>query len=88
MSYSTAIPAELVGVDPVTLQSWLTAAQTARHQLRIGGKVAEVSYAQSDGNKMVRYTAAKVGDLDGYILQLQRALGNIGPRRAMGVRFA
>jgi hypothetical protein len=82
------VPAELLGVDPGTLQLWLTQAQTAMQQLRVGGQPVEVSYGQGDGGtKTVRYTRATIPDLSAYILQLQRALGNIRPRRAIGVRF-
>ncbi len=77
------MPAELQGVPAATLQAWLAAAQTAAHQLRTGARVAEVSYSQGEGSRMVRYSAAKLPDLLAYIRELQAALGIGHGRRAM-----
>lgn len=83
----SVIPPEFAGVDPTTLQSWLSAAQQALQDLTVGGKPQVVSYAQGDGTKSVTYTAADVSRLEQRIRQLARALGLVGRRRAIGVRF-
>ena len=83
---TTAIPGSFAGIPPATLQTWLTQAQTARHQLVTGTKPQVVMYGQGDGTKQVTYTRAKLEDLDAYITSLMRALGQ-GRRRAVGVRF-
>lgn len=71
----------LTGVPQVTLQQWLTAAQTALNALMTGAKGESYSYTQGDGSKSVTYTRADIGSLQAYILQLQYALG-IRRRRA------
>lgn len=81
------IPPEFIGVDPATLQTWLTQAQQALQDLTAGGKPETVSYAQGDGSKAVTYTRAQVPLLEQRIRNLARALCLVGPRRAIGVRF-
>ena len=73
---------ELVGVPTATLQAWLAAAQTALHELTIGKRVAEASYASGEGARTVRYTAASLTELRLYIRQLQQAIDpTTAPRR-------
>lgn len=86
MSSSCIVP-EFVGVDPATLQAWLTASQQALQDLSLGNKAVTLSYAQGDGNKAVTYTPAQIPQLEQRIRNLARALGLVGPRRAIGVRF-
>lgn len=62
---------EFTGVATVTLQTWLTAAQTALQSLSIGAQVVSVSTA--DG-KRVSFTAADSDKLRRYILRLQQAI--------------
>lgn len=81
------IPPEFIGVDMATLQSWLTSAQQALQDLTVGGKPEAVAYGQGDGTKSVTYTRAEIGQLQQRIRQLARALGLVGSRRAIGVRF-
>ncbi|MDI2091612.1 gpW family head-tail joining protein [Commensalibacter oyaizuii] len=69
-----------------TLQSYLSQAQQAYNNLMLGNKPISVSYSQETGAKSVTYTQANMQLLQGYILDLQRALG-INRRRAIGVRF-
>jgi hypothetical protein len=81
-----AIPGSFAGVPPATLQTWLTDAQLARHNLMTGALPSVVSYGNGDGTKSVTYTRANLGALDAYIQSLLRALG-LGRRRAVGVLF-
>lgn len=82
-----SIPPEFVGVDTAILQTWLSAAQQALQDLTTGGKPETVSYGQGDGTKSVTYTRANIGQLQQRIRGLGRALGLVGSRRAIGVRF-
>lgn len=75
------------GMDPVALQAALTQAQLALISLDSGATVANVSYAQGDGNRSVTYTRADSGRLRQLIADLQAALG-LRSRRAIGIRFA
>ncbi len=67
--------------DPAILQARLAEAEAALHELQIGKRTASVSY---DG-KSVTYTAAKIADLQSYILNLRIQLGQ-GPRRLFGLQ--
>lgn len=87
MVFYCHMPPEFIGVDPSTLQSWLTASQQALQDLSTGGKPVTLSYAQGDGTKSVTYTPAQISLLEQRIRNLARALGLVGPRRAIGVRF-
>ena len=79
----------LAGVDPSTLQTWLTQAQQAYQDLRTGAKVEVAAYTQGDGGqKSVTYTRANIDQLATWIGELQAALGiRTHARRAIGVRF-
>jgi hypothetical protein len=68
--------------DPAILRARLAEAEAALHALTLGQKAQTVSY---DG-KSVTYTAANIGDLRSYILQLKAQLGDM-PRRAASFRF-
>lgn len=69
----------LAGVAPATLQQWLADAQAALQSLMTGRREVTVSY---DG-KSVTYSNASKGDLQMWIMQLQRQLGVGGRRRAL-----
>lgn len=69
-----------------TLELYLSQAQQAYNDLLIGNKPISVSYSQETGAKSVTYTQANMQLLQGYIIDLQRALG-INRRRAIGVMF-
>lgn len=84
---SSCIPPEFIGVSTDTLQAWLTQCQQALQDLTVGGKPESVSYAQGDGSKAVTYTRADISQLEQRIRNLGRALGLVGRRRAIGVRF-
>ena len=71
---------DLVGIPQETLQTWLLQAQTALNNLMTGGQVVQVQYGQGDGNRMVTYKPADMGNLRGYIAELRAALG-LGGRR-------
>lgn len=73
----------LTGVDPATLQLWLSDAQAALQGLMTGRREVTVAY---DG-KSVTYSNASKGDLIMWIGQLQRALGVGRPRRALRPYF-
>lgn len=79
----------LAGVDPTTLQAWLSAAQQAYQDVITGGKAETLSYSQGDGGaKSVTYTRANLAQLTQWISELQAALGiRHHARRAVGVRF-
>jgi len=86
----TYAPPELSGVDVATLRTWLSAAQTALHELTIGRRVAEASYGQGDGVRTVKYSQADLPGLRLYIRQLQQAIDPTNPafqRRAISVLF-
>lgn len=68
--------------DIVVLQTRLTEAETALHELSLGARAASVSY---DGNS-VTYTAANSATLRAYIAELKFKI-NGTPRRAIGVSF-
>lgn len=73
----------LAGVDQATLQQWLLDAQTAMQALMTGRREVTVAY---DG-KSVTYSNASKGDLQVWIMQLQRQLGIGGRRRALRPYF-
>ena len=70
-------PSVYAGIDPATMQAWLTAAQTALFELQSGAKIANASYTQGDGAKSVAYRAVDIGALNMLIRQLQQQLGII-----------
>ncbi len=75
----------LDGIDLPTLQSRLTAMQTALLNLQAGASVATVSYTQGDGSQSVTYVQADIGKLTQAILGVQQQIdilnGVPGPRR-------
>jgi len=73
-------PSVFAGVDPGTLQTWLSTAQTALFQLQSGALIANASYTQGDGAKSVSYRQVDIGALNILIRQLQQELGIV--RRA------
>jgi gpW len=81
------IPPEFIGVDPVTLQAWLTAAQLALQQLSLGQNPNSVAYAQGNGSKSVGYQQSDIGMLEQRIDTLAYALGLAPRRRAMRPGF-
>lgn len=62
------------------LKTWLSAAQTALHQVTIGGKAAEVLV---DGHKVV-YTQTSVNSLRQYIADLRARIIAAGGTEADG----
>jgi hypothetical protein len=81
-------PTVLAGMDPATLQSWLTQAQTALFQLQSGASVASASYAQGDGAKSVTYRGTDIAALTMLIRQIQQELGIVRrARRPLRVWF-
>ena len=81
-------PPALAGVPAATLQVWLTASQTALHQLLTGARVATASYGQGDGNRSVTFSRTDQQTLRAYIGDLQRALGiQVAPRRPIRVHL-
>ena len=72
---------DLVGISTATLQQWLLDSQQALHDLITGGKPVSVTYVQGDGQKMVTYTKANIGNLRGYIAELKTQLGITNGRR-------
>lgn len=70
--------------DTATLEARLAEAETALHQLEIGGRVVRVR--ASDG-KQVEYAAAEIGPLRAYVASLKRQLGKMSRGRAIGVTF-
>lgn len=54
------------------LQTWLTEAEQARHELIVGTKAVSVS---TGSGKSVTYTATDLGKLDAYIVSLRKQLG-------------
>jgi hypothetical protein len=47
---ATGTPTALIGVDPATMQQWLTDAQTACGQIMTGGRPAQVSFGAGDAS--------------------------------------
>lgn len=84
---STSTPALLVGVPTLTLQQWLSDAQTALHLLLTSNQPQTVTYGQAEGQKSVTYNRSNAGQLTSYIQMLQQALGLSTGRRAISVRF-
>lgn len=86
-SPASMTPAVLVGVEPATLQAWLTDAQTALHQMMLSNQPQSVTYGQGDGQKTVTFNRSSVASLQSWIGMLQQALGVTRGRRAIAVRF-
>ncbi len=80
-----------VGVDPVTLQLWLTEAQAALQTLAVGGQPVKIVVATGAGgtHREVTYTRTDMGALNARINDLMVALGlRQHSRRAMRLRFS
>lgn len=78
----------LAGVDPVTLQTWLTQAQAAMAALATGTKTVNLSYGMGDGHRTVTYQRTDMAQLRAWIALLQAQLGVVcRPRRAFSVAF-
>lgn len=75
------------GIPAATLQQWLTEAQQALHELKMGKKTVSLSYSSGDGMKSASFSRTSVQQLTDHINELQRALGRGGMRRAIDVRF-
>lgn len=61
----------LAGTPTATLQQWLVDAQLALHELNVGRRVQASGY---DG-KSVTLTPSNIGQVENWIVQLQRQLG-------------
>ncbi|MGY2732379.1 hypothetical protein ACVWYO_000053 [Sphingomonas sp. UYP23] len=78
----------LAGMDTTILRQRLAQMQQDYLDISSGRKVESAGYAQGDGSKTVKYTAANLDQLSTVIRQLQAQLGIIpSPRRAIGFRF-
>jgi hypothetical protein len=64
-------------IDTATLQTWLFQAETALHNLRIGGGVQRLHH----GLKTVAYNATNIGQLALYVSDLRGQLGLSGARK-------
>lgn len=69
--------------DLATLQTWLTAAETARHSLAVGSKAEELLY---EGKGRVRYTPANATALDAYIASLKSRIAALSGEATQRVR--
>lgn len=69
------------GMDPVTLQNALAAAQTALIEMQLGKKAVQLSYTQGDGSRSATYQATSRLDLENLINQIKAALGQPVQRR-------
>lgn len=74
------------GLDPATLQTFLTNAQTALAALLSGQKASIVSYGEGSGQKSVTYSRTNEPALRRHISELQILLGQRPPRRAIRFR--
>ena len=61
---------EFTGISVATLNTWLTEAQTALHDLSVGKKVVQVG----SGDKQLSFTAANIRQLRAYIGRIQQAI--------------
>lgn len=91
MSEPLPPPSVLAGLDPATLQTWLTQAQTALAALNSGQRVVTVTVTGGGQHREVTYRndPNSLAMLNAWIIQLQGQLGIRGRsrRRAIGVRF-
>lgn len=63
------------GMTQAQLQAALTAAQQAYTDLLTGAKAVDLSYAQGDGTKHVRFTETSIQNLVALISELRTQLG-------------
>lgn len=79
---------ELDGIDPATLQTWLTAAQNGLQTLAMGGQAVTLQYGNGTSHRQVTYSRTNLGALRQWIGELQQALGlRQHARRGLGVSF-
>lgn len=87
----SAPPSVLAGLDPATLQTWLSQAQSALNDLNLGQRSVTVEITGGGQHRSVTYRndPDSLAMLNAWILQLQRALNIRGRsrRRAIGVSF-
>ena len=70
--------------DLATLNTWLTAAELAYHNLQTGAGVQEV---QTAGGEKVRYSEANVAALRSYIADLKEQIATAGGTAATPRRY-
>jgi len=76
------------GMTTAQLTAALRSAQNAYISLLTGQKAVDVSYAQGDGSKHVRYSEANKSDLVALIAELKAQLGlTTRSRRPISFRF-
>ena len=83
VGYAPTRPTILTGMSVPQLQAALASAQLALTNWQVGGKVVTASYGQGDGTKSVTYNMINIGQLTGWIMLLQQALGIRNLRRPM-----
>jgi hypothetical protein len=66
---------DLAGIPRPTLEQWLREAQTALHELSIGGKVEAAAYTQGEGSKSITFTRGDMAQLRAHIAALKAQLG-------------
>ncbi|WP_336938927.1 gpW family head-tail joining protein [Acinetobacter modestus] len=71
----------LAGMTQDQLQAALLAAQKAYIELMTGGRAVELSYAQGDGSRTVKYEKIDQQMLEQFIEMLKRQLGMPYQRR-------
>ena len=82
--YNGPLPAWLVGMSRVDMQTLFSSMQAASQQLAIGGKVVSASYGQGDGTRSVTYSQANRVELAGKLQELAQVLGyQVQRRRAL-----
>lgn len=65
--------------DLATLQTRLTEAETALHQLHMGSKIEEVQTSFGDGARAVtRFTPASARQLEAYVSRLRHKIARLG----------
>jgi len=70
--------------DTATLEQRLAEAEDARHWLLTGRQTVTV---QASGDKQITYARTELRQLDAYIAELKRRLGQSTGRRAVGTVF-
>jgi hypothetical protein len=83
LGFPAARATVLTGMTRAQLQAALASAQAALVAWVPGGKVVTASYGQGDGTKSVTYNMTSMGQLQGWIMLLQQALGIGGRRRPL-----
>lgn len=75
------------GMTKEQLEAARSSAQQALLDLLSGNKAVELTYAQGDGSKSVKYTQASMANLRYLIGQLNAALTGMPSRRAIGLVY-